>query len=398
MDATKLRSGDYFNQAQMTADLTKLQDKYGGIGYVFADIKDDLRFLEDPGQLDLIYNVKEGDKYTVGQVNIKIKGETPHTQITTILNRMSLHPGDVVDIREIRASERRMKASQLFNANPATGNPPKISFTPPDQDGKDKDPDDDDKPAGDDKPKTGRRFGRGMSPSPSDGSGASVFRGQSPDPQSDGSRDAGRGTGAIDQRTGYQQGMGTSMPIASAQPSPEPTADLMQMAGDLKSALAQRQPQRPPYARVILTQYNPDASPASPPSQQTWLKWYAGSPTAQTQNPQLVAQNQPGPVPPADAAQTPGPAPSNANASPWPQAAAPATPAVPGPQPAAPGRNRPSLLRLMASRCGRSNPMVPNGRSTRRRAPMRRARSSARVRRSATVHQAAEMSPRDRCR
>ena len=37
-----------------------------------------------------------------------------------------MRPGDVIDIREIRESERRLKHSQLFEHNPAQGISPKI--------------------------------------------------------------------------------------------------------------------------------------------------------------------------------------------------------------------------------------------------------------------------------
>jgi outer membrane protein insertion porin family len=127
----KLRGGEYFNQAKMSADLGALQDKYGSIGYVFADVKADPRFLEEPGQLDLVYNIKEGERYTVGKINVVIKGEYPHTQLTTVWNRLSFKTGDIIDIREIRASERRLRACGLFESNPATGNAPKIVFNPP---------------------------------------------------------------------------------------------------------------------------------------------------------------------------------------------------------------------------------------------------------------------------
>ena len=125
------------NQAKMTADVTALQDKYGGVGYVFADIKADPRFLEEPGTLDLVYKIKEGDRYRVGKIDVAIKGEYPHTKITTVLNRLSLRPGDIVDIREIRASERRLKASQLFEMNPATGRAPQDCYSPPDKENND---------------------------------------------------------------------------------------------------------------------------------------------------------------------------------------------------------------------------------------------------------------------
>jgi len=128
----KLTPGEYFHQAEMSADVTHMQDIYGGEGYVFADVKADPRFLEEPGQIDLVYNIKEGERYRVGRINVQIKGEYPHTKTTTVLNRMSIRPGQIVDVRELRASERRLRASQLFLNDPIKGVTPKIAFTPPD--------------------------------------------------------------------------------------------------------------------------------------------------------------------------------------------------------------------------------------------------------------------------
>ncbi len=130
-DDLKLDKDQYFDQAKMTADIVAIQEKYGSVGYIFTDVKADPRFLEEPGQLDLVYKVEEGDRYRVGRINVKIDGENPHTRITTVLNRISLQPGDIVDIRELRASERRLRASGLFKVAPAQGIQPKIVFSPP---------------------------------------------------------------------------------------------------------------------------------------------------------------------------------------------------------------------------------------------------------------------------
>lgn len=127
----KLRSGQYFRQAEMLGDVAAIRDIYGSVGYVFADVKADPRFLEQPGQLDLVYNIEEGERYRVGRIDVQIKGEYAHTKINTVLNRMSLKPGDIVDTRELRASERRLKASGLFAVDPARGVSPKIVFSPP---------------------------------------------------------------------------------------------------------------------------------------------------------------------------------------------------------------------------------------------------------------------------
>ncbi|MEI7861048.1 MAG: POTRA domain-containing protein [Planctomycetota bacterium] len=128
----KLKSGEPFNQQKMDADLGLIRDIYGGRGFVFADIKADPRFLEQPGQLDLVYNVAEGQRYRVGKINVRIRGEHPHTRHSTILNRLSLRPGDILDIRKLREDERRLKSSSLFLADASKGEGPRIVFSKPD--------------------------------------------------------------------------------------------------------------------------------------------------------------------------------------------------------------------------------------------------------------------------
>jgi outer membrane protein insertion porin family len=127
----KLKPGRYFNQDEMAADVAMMTDLYGGNGYVFAKVEADPRFLEEPGLLDLVYEIKEGHRYRVGPINVHIKGENPHTKWSTVLNRTSIVPGQIADTREFRASERRMKASQLFANDPTKNQVPKLTFKPP---------------------------------------------------------------------------------------------------------------------------------------------------------------------------------------------------------------------------------------------------------------------------
>ncbi|MGC3967043.1 MAG: POTRA domain-containing protein [Pirellulales bacterium] len=130
----KLKNGLFFDQGAMVRDISSLQDHYGAIGYVFCNVQADPRFLEEPGELDLVYQIEEGDRYRVGRVNVRIEGDDPHTRINTVLNRVELRPGDIVDTRKIRDSERRLKASGLFKNDPATGTVPKITWEVPEGD------------------------------------------------------------------------------------------------------------------------------------------------------------------------------------------------------------------------------------------------------------------------
>ena len=127
----ELKGGEHFNQSKMDKDLNLIRDIYGGRGFVFADIRADPRFLEEPGQLDLVYNITEGQRYRVGKINVRIRGDHPHTRHSVVLNRLSLRPGDILDIRKLREDERRLKSSSLFAADASKGEGPRITFSKP---------------------------------------------------------------------------------------------------------------------------------------------------------------------------------------------------------------------------------------------------------------------------
>jgi outer membrane protein insertion porin family len=341
MAELKLKSNEYYNQAKVLIDQSTLKDKYGSVGYVFAVVDAEPRMDENTNQLDLVYSIKEGDPYRVGRINVQIKGEYPHTLITTVLNRLSLHPGDLIDIREIRASERRLKLSQLFEANAATGKVPKISFSPPGQENSDDE--DSDKPDAD-KSKGGRKRGG--------------FRSQSPDPPQERfaeiTIDCGQYIGPRnlqEEPPAYQ----TSAPAVTQQPAahtggpvaagespaqtsgriqvqPSPTAEndqLAQTAYELSMAALENRTQQQSRARLIPTQlYQPASGQLTPAAQYP--------PPAPNGTGTAPAASNP---PPANYAPPPGPAPQG-YAPPY--AAQPAAPAAVAPmQPAAPTQAAP---------------------------------------------------------
>ncbi len=127
----KLLSGQCFDENQEKIDLQALRDEYGGRGYVLAKIEADNHLLQEPGKLDIVYNVEEGGRYRVGKVIIKVKDENPHNQIMKVLNRLSFKPGDILDSREVQASKRRLKAAQFDKGEPQKGIESKIVYSLP---------------------------------------------------------------------------------------------------------------------------------------------------------------------------------------------------------------------------------------------------------------------------
>lgn len=127
----ELHEGEAFNLSKMNSDIRMISDIYGGQGYIFADIQANPRFLEEPGFLDLVYDIDEGDQYRVGRIRVHIQGDYTTTRRNVVMNRISLSPGDIIDIRKIRSSEIRLKASQLFLNEPSRGIVPRIVVQPP---------------------------------------------------------------------------------------------------------------------------------------------------------------------------------------------------------------------------------------------------------------------------
>ena len=120
-----------FNSARMSEDVVALRDLYGANGFVYADVQAEPRFLEEPGYLDMVYRISEGEQYRVGQINVNYAGGNGITRREVVLNRLSLRPGDLIDARKLRTDEIRLRSAQIFSTGQeAGGSPPRIVVKP----------------------------------------------------------------------------------------------------------------------------------------------------------------------------------------------------------------------------------------------------------------------------
>ena len=94
-----------FNVAILNEDIRELRDLYGSQGFVFSDIKMETRFLEEPGLVDLVYKIKEGKQYRVGQINVHYEGGNSVTKSSVIRTRIDLRPGDCLLYTSYAADE-----------------------------------------------------------------------------------------------------------------------------------------------------------------------------------------------------------------------------------------------------------------------------------------------------
>ncbi|MCH8922938.1 MAG: hypothetical protein IIA67_07300 [Planctomycetes bacterium] len=133
MEDLKIKAGDHFNQTSMNVDVKRIVAVYGSHGYIYSDIQPATRYTENPGELDVVYKISEGQRYRVGSINVHVGGDNPHTRVTTILNRLSLRPGDIADQRLVEASMITLKRSALFARDQQGSRGPRSAFRPPEE-------------------------------------------------------------------------------------------------------------------------------------------------------------------------------------------------------------------------------------------------------------------------
>lgn len=127
LESMQLKPGDTFNHARMSKDQRRLRSEYyGRDGFIYVDIVPQAVFLEEPGWLDLVYKINEGDQYIAGDIHIHMVGDANHTKRSVPLNLIDVVPGQLIDLRVLEDSERRLKHCQVFEVNPMLGEPPRI--------------------------------------------------------------------------------------------------------------------------------------------------------------------------------------------------------------------------------------------------------------------------------
>jgi len=131
-EITRMKPGDFFDRGKLDQDVREINDLYGSKGYIQAKIVPEPVVQDaETGLLDLVYSIQEGSPYRAGHIEVRMGGSFPHTRESVVRDRVSIRPGDILDSREIRNSERRLMSAQLFRNEPQRGVRPTIAIRPP---------------------------------------------------------------------------------------------------------------------------------------------------------------------------------------------------------------------------------------------------------------------------
>ena len=115
----KLNGGDAYSSATMREDIKTIRSFYGSRGYADAVVSPDIKDA-GPNKVSIKYQVSEGSRFRVGQVNIQ--GNTK-TKDKVIRREVPLKPGDWFNTVELETTKARLQNLQYFGNVQATGTP-----------------------------------------------------------------------------------------------------------------------------------------------------------------------------------------------------------------------------------------------------------------------------------
>ncbi|TWU09412.1 Outer membrane protein assembly factor BamA precursor [Symmachiella macrocystis] len=122
----KLREGDEFDERKLNTDIAMIKAAYGKLGRIFAVVNTGSKYYDEPGKMDLVFDVNEDQPYRINKIIVKFKGEYPTTKESTVLDRIPIKPGDLADPAVLKLAKSRLEGSQLFAGRGQPGAPPSL--------------------------------------------------------------------------------------------------------------------------------------------------------------------------------------------------------------------------------------------------------------------------------
>jgi outer membrane protein insertion porin family len=106
------KSGAIFTPTKVDKDRDRLEEFYGRDGHLDTEVQLTRKPNITTGNIDLVYQIKESDKFTVE--SIVIEGNTK-TKSTVILRELTLGPGDVFNTVSMKISRLRLENTRFFD-------------------------------------------------------------------------------------------------------------------------------------------------------------------------------------------------------------------------------------------------------------------------------------------
>lgn len=110
LETAKLKSGEPFSPEKAEKAADNIRMHYGELGYLDTRVETQ-RYIHEDDTVSAHLSIKEGTRNTVHSINIQ--GNTL-TRSVVILREVRLQPGDIFDLKRVRASESALRQTGYF--------------------------------------------------------------------------------------------------------------------------------------------------------------------------------------------------------------------------------------------------------------------------------------------
>lgn len=113
-EVAELRQGQYFNSMLLSKDVQFMLSKYGERGHYFASVVPVPKYTEQPGIVDIVYEIDEDRPRYIRDINMQLQGDHPHTKEVVAINQFQVEPGDLANPYHIRRGQSRINGSSVL--------------------------------------------------------------------------------------------------------------------------------------------------------------------------------------------------------------------------------------------------------------------------------------------
>ncbi|MBX3444052.1 MAG: BamA/TamA family outer membrane protein [Planctomyces sp.] len=117
LEGQKLKTGKPFSARFLQQDVNRMKEEYDELGRLFSKVEPTPRFLEQPGWVDVVYHIEEDQPRMIGVINIRIRGDHPHTQEGVVRNQVNrfLKPGHLASGKNLRMAQAVLQGHQIWD-------------------------------------------------------------------------------------------------------------------------------------------------------------------------------------------------------------------------------------------------------------------------------------------
>lgn len=122
-DGLVLHSGQPILETLKEADRKTLLGKYNALGCIDTQIQPEPKYTDQPGVVDLVYKIEEGEPYRLGEMIIRGNERTKSKVLLREAAMAGLLPGEPLDANRIEIYRKRLSSLGFFINSPEQGKP-----------------------------------------------------------------------------------------------------------------------------------------------------------------------------------------------------------------------------------------------------------------------------------